>query len=128
MPSFKKKLSQKELDQNIFIAGSKVSKSAVFGVMIILIVYIPILSFTGIEGKMFKPMAQTVSFALLGALILSLTYVPVMASLMLGNVKSLKTNFADRIVSFLEKSHRPVLKFAMISQATLAHYLLKHKD
>ncbi len=109
----KGRLSQENLNKNISIAGARVSKSAVFGVIIILIVYLPILSFTGIEGKMFKPMAQTVSFALLGALILSLTYVPVMASLMLGNAKSLKTNFADRIVGFLEKSHQPVLKFAL---------------
>jgi cobalt-zinc-cadmium resistance protein CzcA len=114
----KGRISRKELDQNISMAGSRVSKSAVFGVIIILIVYIPILSFTGIEGKMFKPMAQTVSFALLGALILSLTYVPVMASLMLGNAKSLKTNFADRIINFLEKSHRPVLKFALNNKLT----------
>ncbi len=114
----KGQLSRSELDKNISQAGIKVSKSAVFGVIIILVVYLPILAFTGIEGKMFKPMAQTVSFALLGALILSLTYVPVMASLTLGNVKSLKTNFADRIVHFLEKSHRPVLLFALRNRIT----------
>jgi len=85
-------MSQQELDQSIFIAGSKVSKSAVFGVMIILIVYIPILASTGIEGKMFKPMAQTVIFALLGALILSLTYVPVVASLFLSK-KNVRAGF-----------------------------------
>ncbi len=62
----KGRLSRNELDRNISLAGQKVSKSAVFGVIIILIVYLPILAFTGIEGKMFKPMAQTVSFALLG--------------------------------------------------------------
>ncbi|MFC2107004.1 CusA/CzcA family heavy metal efflux RND transporter [Bacteroidota bacterium] len=111
--NYKKKLTQKELDQSIFIAGSKVSKSAVFGVMIILIVYIPILAFTGIEGKMFKPMAQTVIFALLGALILSLTYVPVVASLFLSkNVKE-KITIADRIVTFLENAHKPVLEFSL---------------
>jgi cobalt-zinc-cadmium resistance protein CzcA len=86
----KGKLGRDELDRNISIAGMKVSKSAVFGVIIILIVYLPILAFTGIEGKMFKPMAQTVSFALLGALILSLTYVPVMASMTLGGHAPLK--------------------------------------
>lgn len=113
-------LTRDQLDKNISIAGSKVSKSAVFGVLIILIVYVPILAFTGIEGKMFKPMAQTVSFALLGALILSLTYVPVMASLSLGNAQSLKTNFADRIVGFLEKSHKPVLIFALKNKWTFS--------
>ncbi len=109
----KGRLSAAELNANISIAGSRVSKSAVFGVIIILIVYLPILAFTGIEGKMFKPMAQTVSFALLGALILSLTYVPVMASLSMRNTRFLKAGFADRIVGFLEKSHQPVLKFAL---------------
>ena len=116
----KGRLSRNELNKNISLAGARVSKSAVFGVIIILIVYIPILAFTGIEGKMFKPMAQTVSFALLGALILSLTYVPVMASLMLGKAKSLKTNFADRIVGFLERSHRPVLKLALRNKLTFS--------
>jgi cobalt-zinc-cadmium resistance protein CzcA len=109
----KGRFTRQELDANISMAGNRVSKSAVFGVIIILIVYLPILAFTGIEGKMFRPMAQTVSFALLGALILSLTYVPVMASLTLRNEKLLKANFADRIVAFLEKSHQPVLKFAL---------------
>lgn len=114
----KGRLTRAELDKNIILAGMRVSKSAVFGVIIILIVYLPILAFTGIEGKTFKPMAQTVSFALFGALILSLTYVPVMASLTLGNVRSLKTNFADRIVRFLEKSHRPVLLFGLRNRVT----------
>jgi len=120
----KGKISRIELDRNIILAGQRVSKSAVFGVIIILIVYIPILAFTGIEGKMFKPMAQTVSFALLGALILSLTYVPVMASLTLGNASSLKTTFADRIVGFLEKSHRPVLIFALRYKMTFMAIVL----
>ncbi len=120
----KGRMSRHELDRNIILAGARVSKSAVFGVIIILIVYLPILAFTGIEGKMFKPMAQTVSFALLGALILSLTYVPVMASLLLGNERSLKTNFADRIVGFLEKSHKPVLKFALRNRVLFSFLVL----
>ena len=120
----KGRISRHELDRNISLAGARVSKSAVFGVIIILIVYLPILAFTGIEGKMFKPMAQTVSFALLGALILSLTYVPVMASLLLGNERSLKTNFADRIVGFLEKSHKPVLQFALRNRVLFSFLVL----
>ena len=109
----KGRMTVEQLNENISTAGLRVSKSAVFGVIIILIVYLPILAFTGIEGKMFIPMAQTVSFALLGALILSLTYVPVMSSLMLANASTLKTNFADRIVGFLTRSHQPVLELAL---------------
>jgi cobalt-zinc-cadmium resistance protein CzcA len=108
-----KRLTQQQLDSQILIAGKKVSRSAVYGVLIILIVYIPILAFTGIEGKTFKPMAQTVSFALLGALILSLTYVPMMASLALSKKVVNKTTFSDRIIQFLQRSHSPVLNFAL---------------
>ncbi|MBU2649949.1 MAG: CusA/CzcA family heavy metal efflux RND transporter [Bacteroidetes bacterium] len=111
--SLKGKLSQEEIDKNIYIAGSRVSKSAVFGVLIILIVYIPILAFTGIEGKMFKPMAQTVIFALVGALILSLTYVPVMASIFLSKKISHKESFADKIIHSLHKAHAPVLDYSL---------------
>jgi len=107
------KISKAELESNILTATQRVSKSAVFGVTIILIVYIPIFAFTGIEGKMFKPMAQTVSFALLGALLLSLTYVPVMASLFLNkNIKS-KENISDKLVGWLNRAHQPVLRWAL---------------
>jgi len=109
------------MDTTVYQASSRVAGSATFGVIIILIVYLPILAFTGIEGKMFRPMAQTVSFALLGALILSLTYVPVMASLMLKRdvVKKKKKNISDRIVLFFENGHRPVLEFALKYKAAV---------
>ena len=68
-------ITQKEMDEEVQHSSSRIMNSAVFGQIIILIVYLPILSLSGIEGKMFKPMAQTVSFAILGAFILSLTYV-----------------------------------------------------
>jgi cobalt-zinc-cadmium resistance protein CzcA len=63
---------------------SKIRSSAAFGEIIILIVYIPILTLVGVEGKMFTPMAKTVGFAILGALILSLTYIPMMSALILS--------------------------------------------
>ncbi len=107
------RLSGQELNDKILIAGKSVSRSAVFGVLIILIVYLPILAFTGIEGKMFRPMAQTVSFALLGALLLSLTYVPVVSSLFLGRRVTDKKNFSDRIIEVLQNAHRPVLEFSL---------------
>jgi len=68
------------MDEAVRFSSSKIMRSSVFGVIIILIVYLPILSLTGVEGKMFKPMAQTVSFALIGALLLSLTYVPAVSA------------------------------------------------
>ena len=107
------RLTQEEMNQEVFTAATKIRKSAAFGEIIILIVYIPILLLTGIEGKMFKPMAQTVGFAILGALILSLTYVPMMASLVLQKHIVRKTTIADRIVSFLHSLYRPLLDFAL---------------
>ncbi|MGE0568979.1 MAG: efflux RND transporter permease subunit, partial [Bacteroidia bacterium] len=74
------KLTQSQMDEEVFESASKIRNSAAFGEIIILIVYLPILALVGVEGKMFKPMAQTVSFAILGAFILSLTYVPMMSA------------------------------------------------
>ncbi|MBT7039467.1 MAG: efflux RND transporter permease subunit [Bacteroidetes bacterium] len=108
-----KYLSQTDLDMSIQQAGNKIGNSAVFGVIIILIVYIPILAFSGIEGKMFRPMAQTVSFALLGALLLSFTYVPMMSSLFLNKKLKTKATLADKIVGFLQRKHEPVLLFGL---------------
>lgn len=113
-------LTRHELNNHVFLAGSEVSKSAVFGVFIILLVYIPILAFQGIEGKMFRPMAQTVSFALVGAMILSLTYVPVVASLTLSLKPSgANRGLASRLISFLNRSHHPVLLWALQHKAIL---------
>jgi cobalt-zinc-cadmium resistance protein CzcA len=61
-------LTREEMDREVFNSASKIRSSAAFGEIIILIVYIPILTLVGIEGKMFRPMAITVSFAILGAL------------------------------------------------------------
>jgi cobalt-zinc-cadmium resistance protein CzcA len=77
------KLTQSEMDEEVFLSASKIRTSAAFGEIIILIVYIPILTLVGVEGKMFTPMAQTVGFAIFGALILSLTYIPMMCALFL---------------------------------------------
>ena len=77
-------LSQDEMDSEVYDSTSKIRSSATFGEIIILIVYLPLLTLVGVEGKMFKPMAQVVSFAILGAFILSLTYVPMVSALLLG--------------------------------------------
>jgi cobalt-zinc-cadmium resistance protein CzcA len=105
-----KRLTQQEMNEEVYSSASKFSKSAVFGQIIILVVYLPILALVGIEGKMFRPMAQTVMFAILGALILSLTYVPMISSLVLSKkVKHSKT-ISDRIVDFFKAIYKPALR------------------
>lgn len=103
-------ISQKEMDNEVGSSASKMVSSAVFGQIIILIVYLPIFTLEGIEGKMFKPMAQTVVFALIGAFILSLTYIPMMSAMVLNKNKNTKTNFSDRMMQRLEKLHYHTLK------------------
>ncbi|WP_312311282.1 CusA/CzcA family heavy metal efflux RND transporter [Empedobacter brevis] len=115
------KLSQSEMDQTVGSSAKKMVNSAVFGQIIILIVYLPIFTLQGIEGKMFKPMAQTVAFALIGAFILSLTYIPMMTSLFLSKQKKIKPNFSDRIMAKVEVFHQKYLiKTLRIRQLILA--------
>ncbi|MDM1494804.1 CusA/CzcA family heavy metal efflux RND transporter [Myroides odoratimimus] len=103
------KLSQEDMNKTVVHSASKMMNSAVFGQIIILIVYIPILTLEGIEGKMFKPMAQTVAFALLGAFLLSLTYVPMMSSLIMSRKVTHKPNFSERVMAKLEKFYQKCL-------------------
>jgi cobalt-zinc-cadmium resistance protein CzcA len=105
-----KKLTQSEMDSEVYSSASRFSKSAVFGQIIILVVYLPILALVGIEGKMFKPMAQTVMFAILGALILSLTYVPMISSLFLSKKINHNRTFSDRIIDFIKRYYKPALR------------------
>jgi cobalt-zinc-cadmium resistance protein CzcA len=107
------RLSQQEMDDEVFESATRIRNSAAFGEIIILIVYIPILTLVGIEGKMFRPMAQTVSFAILGALILSLTYVPMISALMLSKNPIPKKNISDKIMAFVQKAYRPVIELAL---------------
>ena len=109
-------LTQHEMDTEIFKSASKIRNSAAFGEIIILIVYLPILALVGIEGKMFRPMAQTVAFAILGAFILSLTYIPMMSALFLSKKISTKKNISDRIISGFQRIYTPWLNFALRSK------------
>tara|TARA_R110001592_G_scaffold237306_11_gene496371 strand:+ start:28970 stop:33289 length:4320 start_codon:yes stop_codon:yes gene_type:complete len=108
-----KLLSQSEIDSDVISSSQKIRSSAAFGEIIILMVYIPILALVGIEGKMFKPMAQTVMLAITGALILSLTYVPMMAALFLNKKISNKRTFADKIIDYFQNLYTPILNKAM---------------
>ncbi len=103
-------INQHQMNVEVEESAGKMMNSAVFGQIIILIVYLPILTLQGIEGKMFKPMAQTVSFAILGAFILSLTYVPMLTSLLLNKKISRKVNFSDKMMHFFNQLYKPVLK------------------
>jgi cobalt-zinc-cadmium resistance protein CzcA len=111
-----KQLSQVEMNQEVYASASKFSKSAVFGQIIILVVYLPVLALVGIEGKMFKPMAQTVIFAILGALILSLTYVPMISSLVLSKKVQQGQTFSDKIVQAIQKRYTPLLSYVLRKQ------------
>lgn len=119
-------LSQHEMDEEVSISAKAIFKSAAFGVIIILIVYFPIMALGGIEGKMFRPMAQTVSFAILGALILSLTYVPMMSALFLSKKISHKETIADKIMNFLYGKYAPIVRKALANpiKVVLASLLL----
>ncbi|MGG7034948.1 MAG: CusA/CzcA family heavy metal efflux RND transporter [Flavobacterium sp.] len=109
----KQKLSQEEMDDEVYHSASKIRTSAAFGEIIILIVYIPILALVGTEGKMFKPMALTVGFAVMGAFVLSLTYVPMMSALFLSKKTEHKANFSDRMMAWLEGIYEPFLQKAL---------------
>ncbi len=122
------KLTATEMDQEVLSSATRIRTSAAFGEIIILIVYIPILFLSGIEGKMFKPMAQTVSFAIIGALILSLTYVPMMCALVLQKDMVAKQSISDRIMAFFNKLYQPVLNIAIrfrwfVIAATIALFI-----
>lgn len=118
-------LSKKEMDNTVVSAASKMMNSAVFGQIIILVVYLPILTLQGIEGKMFKPMAETVAFALLGAFLLSLTYIPMMSALVLSKKVSLKQNFSDRLMVKVQNAYRwSILKVLRIQKTVFAIVLL----
>ncbi len=106
-------LSQNNMNVEVQTAASKMMNSAVFGQIIILIVYLPIFTLEGIEGKMFKPMAQTVAFALLGAFILSLTYIPMMSALFLSKKIKHKANLSDRIINSIERKYQHALQYIL---------------
>ena len=107
------RLNQQQMDENVFSSAKRMMSSATFGQIIILIVYLPIMALVGIEGKMFRPMAQVVVFALIGAAILSLTYVPMASSLFLSKKTEHKRNFSDRLMDRFHKGFNPVIAFAL---------------
>jgi heavy metal efflux system protein len=106
-------LTQQQMDDEVYESASKIRSSAAFGEIIILIVYLPILVLAGVEGKMFRPMAQTVAFAILGAFILSLTYIPMMSALFLSKDVTHKPNFSDKFMDFFHRIYDPLILFTL---------------
>ncbi len=105
-----RKLNAQERFEEVLVSAREVANPMFFGVLIITVVYVPILALTGIEGKMFRPMALTVMFALIGALILSLTLMPVLCSYFLkGEIKEKDS----RLVTFFKFLYAPILQFAL---------------
>ena len=122
-------ISQNQMDAVVLETSTRMRNVAVFGELIILIVYIPIFTLRGIEGKMFLPMAQTIAFALFGAFVLSLTYIPMMTALFLNKSVTHKQNYSDRMMARLENFYQPLLEKALaiprkIIGITLALFLL----
>lgn len=104
---------QLEIDQITYKSASKMMNSAIFGQLIILIVFIPILSLSGIEGKMFKPMAMTFSFALLGAMIFCFTYLPVVSSLFLKPKEENPNSISNKLIQKLNSWYLPIITWAI---------------
>ncbi|WP_019038062.1 CusA/CzcA family heavy metal efflux RND transporter [Psychroflexus tropicus] len=113
---FSKKSSTEisKLKNQITLNGaSKMLNSAIFGQLIILIVFIPILSLSGVEGKMFRPMALTFSFALIGAMILCFTWVPVACSLILKPKPDSTSNISTKLMNGAKQVYLPSIKWAL---------------
>lgn len=117
-------LSQHQMDREVNGSASRMLNSAVFGQFIILIVYLPIFALEGIEGKMFKPMAQTVAFALVGAFILSLTYIPMMSALLLSKNIPHKKTFSDRLMAWVEHKYERLLERILYFPKTVISLVL----
>lgn len=111
--SEKLRLTQAEMDQEVHDSASRIRQSAAFGEIMIMIVYVPLMTLVGIEGKMFRPMALTVFFAILGAFILSLTYVPMASSVFLSKNTRRKENFSDMIIKKLQGWYKPTLSWVL---------------
>ncbi|MGV6862523.1 MAG: CusA/CzcA family heavy metal efflux RND transporter [Putridiphycobacter sp.] len=106
-------LGQEDLDDISYQSSSKMMNAAFFGQLIILIVFVPILTLEGIEGKMFGPMAMTFSFAVIGAMLLCLTYVPMVSSLLINKKPSNKLGWGDKFINWMTKIYEPILVLAL---------------
>lgn len=114
-----RRLTKADMDGEVVEAATKIRKSAAFGEIIIMTVYIPLFTLVGIEGKMFRPMAMTVFFAILGAFILSLTYVPMASAVFLSRRSEHKRSLSDRMMDKLYALYHPVIEHSLRRSKTL---------
>lgn len=112
-------LTRKEMDEAVYQSASGIRQSAAFGEIIIMIVYLPLLTLSGIEGKMFRPMALTIFFAILGAFILSLTYVPMVSALFLSRKTAHRQTISDRMMARIHALYEPILNFCLRKARTV---------
>lgn len=107
-------LTKSERFEAVFSAAQEAKKPLIFGQLIIIVVYLPIFALTGVEGKMFHPMAFTVVIALLGAMLLSVTFIPAAIALFING----KINETEQpLIGWVKKSYLPVLQWAMLNKA-----------
>lgn len=119
-----RRLNQTQMDENLLDSTKRIMSSATFGQIIILIVYLPIMALVGIEGKMFRPMAQVVTFALIGAVILSLTYVPMASALFLNKKTEHRSNLSDRLMGWIKNAFDPAIDFALKNKILVSCFAL----
>ena len=110
----KKAVSSEARDEIAAKSSKKMMNAAFFGQLIILIVFLPILALEGVEGKMFQPMALTFIFAMIGAMLLCLTYVPMISALFLRPPKSEKQSYGDKFVHWVERKYEPLLTKSLV--------------
>ena len=103
---------QSLMDRITYEGASKMMNSAIFGQVIILIVFIPVLSLSGVEGKMFRPMALSFSFALIGAMFFGLTWLPVASALFLRPEKEKQFAITRFIMKVFHRSYAPVIRWS----------------
>ncbi len=103
-------LTRNERFHEVFLASREARRPLLFGQLIIMVVYLPIFALTGVEGKMFHPMAFTVVAALLGAMILSVTFIPAAVALLIGDKVSEKEN---RLMGWARRGYAPMLNFSL---------------
>lgn len=114
-----RKLTQQQMDHTVTKSAGIMMSSAAFGEIIIMTVYVPLLTLVGIEGKMFRPMALTVFFAILGAFLLSLTYVPVASSMFLSKKTTHTSNFSDTLMRHIRAAYSPLLECSLRNSRAL---------
>ncbi len=114
-----RKLTQQQMDHTVTKSAGIMMSSAAFGEIIIMTVYVPLLTLVGIEGKMFRPMALTVFFAILGAFLLSLTYVPVASAMFLSKKTTHTSNFSDTLMRHIRAAYSPLLEWSLRNSRAL---------